>query len=933
MNNPGSTPQHEMVVTSIAFSPEGNWFASADLTGKVLLWPGAAKQPDGELAPPYREVYGSDERRWKGQTRMVDARPVCFCGENMLVLPRFRSIGRSGQYRYATWGLQVAKLTMSNNRPQVVLQALPEEYFDMVTALAGSRDGRTLAAAEPRKVVLYQFTRNGSVRAPTQLPAQYDMVRGLSLSPDGTLLAVAATLRQGPAEAPRLVQRVELWNTSNSSQARLVWYEESEQPVAACSISPDAQRLAYASESQVHVAPIEQNDQPDAPVRRVVYSMPGVSPVDTLGFVESDAPQGAEKPVEYSLYVARGGNRRVFQLQRPDVVAIEEGERPPRLFAGAERFPNWALQVDGNRLKVTTKNLTIATLPLNPENYGEATCSYWIGEQAGRPRQLAVGFSNGAILVYALPSPDTPGGGLLRQFVGHQDRVTRLAVSPDGRYLASGGADGVAAIWPLNDLTAGAATDAAMVAWGVTVESSPNGRAVIKNIDARGPLFTSGVERGDAITALRVERQPGEQRVSGFEAIQRTLRELRPAVNQPVILAELQTAKGAERQVQVSPTWGPLLSLYSFADQWIAWTPNGYYESSLAGDGLLGWQLNHAVGDSPSFYTADQFLNQMWRPELIRRLLSEGSIKQAAAESKEGPVKQVELAKTPIVTVHAPEKSDAQTLDVTVQVQAADDVDVSEVLLEINGRPIQRDKVTRSGSFTLPFTLSADDQRFSDDKDLRLTATVRSSVGDGLTQEPQGVSWTSRRTAPPPDEATLYVLAIGVSDYQNIELEDGKVLAPLPKASVDAQRMAELLKQRHAYDAAQVTLLNTKERTTRAAIKESLRKLMQNPIDGNDTVVLYYAGHSIVEDDKNLVLISSDGLAGKLNAEDILREFCEGADGATRLGRRVVIFDSCHSGALVGIDMSKQSESEFSRLPERVAKRMKSQMWDTGLLL
>lgn len=929
---PRGTPQHEMVVTALEFSPAGGWFASADLTGKVLLWPGAAKQPSGELAPPYTQVYGSDEARWRDKTAMVGTRPVCFCGENMLVLPRFLKLGQSGKYRYSTWGLMRAMLSMQNNRPQVQLQALPGEYFDMVTSLSGSRDGRVLAAAEPRKVVLYQFTDDGRVRPTTELPAAYAMVRGLSLSPDGALLAVAGTRRLGSEEAPQLAERIELWDTSDPSKAELVWSQDTQQQVTTCRISPDAQQLAYSTESQVHVAPIAEHAQRDAPARRVVFTMPGVHPVDAVGFVEPADPLGSDKPGQYALYVARGDNRRVFQLHKPDVVVLEDDAQPPRLFATEGRFPNLKLQMEANSLQVTSGNLVITTLPLNPSEYGEITSSHWIGEQRGRPRRLAIGMHSGAILIYSLPTPTTAGGRLLRQFVAHQDQVTRLALSPDGRYLASGGADGVAAIWPLGDLDAAADSDAAMHAWGVTLESAPNGTAVIKSIDARGPLFTSGVELGDTITALRVERQSRVQRVSGFESIRRTLRTMQPSVDQPVILFELRTAKGEDRQVQATPSWGPLLSLYSYADQWIAWTPNGYYESSLAGDALLGWQLNHALGEAPSFYTAEQFLNQMWRPELIRRLLSEGSIKQAAAEAKAGPVKLVELDEVPTVTVQAPAETEEKTIQVVVWVQASESVESTEVRLELNGVPFQRSYVSQLGSFNLPFTLSADDERFADQENLNLTATVCSSSGNGKTPAPKLVRWTSPRTAPPPDEATLYVLAIGVSDYTNLVLDDGKTLNPLPKASVDADRIAELLQSRHAYDAAHVTLLNTSRQTTRQAIKQQLREMMQQPIDGNDTVVLYYAGHSIVENDE-LLLIPSDGLSGKLKASELLRDFCLGPDGAASLGRRVVIFDSCHSGALVGLDMSSRSPNEFSRIPEHVAKRMKSQMWDTGLLL
>ena len=39
----------------------------------------------------------------------------------------------------------------------------------------------------------------------------------------------------------------------------------------------------------------------------------------------------------------------------------------------------------------------------------------------------------------------------------------------------------------------------------------------------------------------------------------------------------------------------PLLSLFFVDNDWIAWTPAGYYAASAGGENLMGWHVNHGA--------------------------------------------------------------------------------------------------------------------------------------------------------------------------------------------------------------------------------------------------------------------------------------------------------------------------------------------------
>ncbi len=72
-----------------------------------------------------------------------------------------------------------------------------------------------------------------------------------------------------------------------------------------------------------------------------------------------------------------------------------------------------------------------------------------------------------------------------------------------------------------------------------------------------------------------------------------------------------------------------LVSLFAAGNQWIAWTPQGYYAASLAGESLMGWHVNQGPDQMAAYYPASQFHKSLYRPDVIRRLLATGDAYQA----------------------------------------------------------------------------------------------------------------------------------------------------------------------------------------------------------------------------------------------------------------------------------------------------------------
>ena len=78
---------------------------------------------------------------------------------------------------------------------------------------------------------------------------------------------------------------------------------------------------------------------------------------------------------------------------------------------------------------------------------------------------------------------------------------------------------------------------------------------------------------------------------------------------------------GSRTAFQRVPAWQPLATLFVSSDsEWAYWTPEGYYDASVNGHTLFGWQVNRGLYALPDFYRADQYQKTLERPAVMARL-------------------------------------------------------------------------------------------------------------------------------------------------------------------------------------------------------------------------------------------------------------------------------------------------------------------------
>lgn len=845
-----SRHEHRQPVTALAWTSQGRWLVSQDRGGTTLVWPASAQ---GQ-AP--RSIQSSDEARLGAETaRSIAAqlryRPLTLLDDTSVVLPYYGGTSNSGTPQWKLRQLRLADGQFERD--------LGDPLPHAVLALAASRDGRWVAAADgARRLLLYDRQRP---TAPGTVLAETHSVLSLAFHPDGGTL-VAGTAEAVEGEGAEL----QIWDVAERKLRRARPLPE---PVYACAISPDGEKLAYVG-GPGHDVHLERLDDPAV---RVTFA--GGRQIVAVGLPPGEGAPHALAFREEPAAADTTGNR-IFDPAR---LEIREVPQPPP--GSALRLGDWSAELDfaGNRVALFHERRPVGHLQLDRAAHGLLSCCAWIPDAQGSVVALAVGtnIQNG-VFVFAV-SPQGPGA-LLRYFRGHQDRVQSLVVTPDRRYLVSGARDGLLIYWRLEGVLEAATVPRR---WGARLVQR-GGRVTVESLDDLGPLYQKGVRAGDSIDALlwveqgqtRQQRDPGE--------IPRTLERL--AWDQQV--AFLTSRAGESRPpFNLFGAWYPLLSVFVTSRDWIAWASSGYYACSPGGERLIGWQVNNALGQAPSFYAAERFSKTLYRPDVIRALLETGGLERTLARRDERATEVAEI-RPPRVQIVTPStrRVSAQTrrVEVTAVAQAETDAPVESLTLLLNGRPYQRKspgdpQVTRRG-----------------ERDLQASWSLELTPGEhrvGVRADNARTQGTDeivvQCTAGGEKQALLRVLAVGVSDYPgDLRLEYGHS---------DAQAFATTLKEqsRELFQGVEVRLL-TDAAATREGIRAGLEWLRQNT-RWPDVAVLYFSGHGVNDGDGKFYLLPQDGAARRLAetavAEEEIKEFC-----AHTPGKILVLLDACHSGGI-----------------------------------
>ena len=389
------------------------------------------------------------------------------------------------------------------------------------------------------------------------------------------------------------------------------------------------------------------------------------------------------------------------------------------------------------------------------------------------------------------------------------------------------------------------------------------------------------------------------------------------------------------------------VALLPHADQkrWVAWTPQGYYVASPGGEDLFGWQINRGESTAADFFPGSRLRASFFRPDVVTALLDTGDLEAALRITSQSVLPpsspqlspqlsapQFESKTPPVVTVLSPKDgSSFSTREVvlSISVRTPAGAPPSSLRARLNGSNFDlplayanqwinpsttgRNLVvdvadsppppgTQQARYEQRVSLPAQDVElllFADNRNgfsmpavLRLKWTGSNDANSTGGQPAAQPLISAVDAADAAFKPALYVLAVGISKYQNANIQ-------LQFASKDASDFVNVFKlqDKQLYRKVEVKLL-TDTNAKRDDILDGL-EWIRREMTSRDVGVVFMAGHGVNDSDGVYYYLPQDTDPDKLKRTGVI--FTEIRNTLAALpGKALFFVDTCHSGNVLG---------------------------------
>lgn len=336
---------------------------------------------------------------------------------------------------------------------------------------------------------------------------------------------------------------------------------------------------------------------------------------------------------------------------------------------------------------------------------------------------------------------------------------------------------------------------------------------------------------------------------------------------------------GKEKEIK------PLLNLFVSEDnEWIIWNDHGYYDSSIGGDKYVGYHVNQGMGKEARFVTSDKFYKEKYKPALISKTYDYGDYKKALDEEfKEFKEQQLNVADSlpPVLTLLSSDEVDTDEEYVTITFSIDSQSKIKRLVVTNNGRKVNLRALKKAGKESE--SLRVDVQNGTNI--IQIRAENESALSDPITVNVYKSNQLKDIYKP-----DLYVLSIGVSQYQNSHYN-------LQYAHKDAKAIVDMFNKQKVYKNVHHKLL-TNESASRDNILDALDWVNREATQ-RDVVIIFLAGHGVNDSYGSYYFMNYDANVDYLRKTAV--RWAEFQDVMTNLPSKVILLaDTCHSGNIAG---------------------------------
>jgi WD40 repeat protein len=505
---------------------------------------------------------------------------------------------------------------------------------------------------------------------------------------------------------------------------------------------------------------------------------------------------------------------------------------------------------------------------------------------------------------------DTTTGARIRTLQGHADEVWAVAPAPNRRWVLSASLDQTLRLWDAEAL----------------LRSEPLGIGLIFRMEAGYPVVTGTVPGSVSAKDGRLKEKDKivaiASRGSAFTDVHnKTAADVVGLLTGPdgSVLRLKVVPDGQEEPVEYElqrqpiagwvPRSEPLLSLFIVDNDWVAWTPEGYYAASPGGEKLMGWQVNNGRNRLGTFYPMERFAASLYRPDIIGRILETGSVDRAIAladlvrgtKTERTEVAHVLPPKVQLQVAGNPQpivETNDDEIEVIATAQMTGSHTIRALRLLVDGRPYQGSKGMQR--YVAPGLKQAKHvwKVVLTPGRHRLVAQADSDVSQGDSEALEVTYAVGTQ-----QHGRLFVLAVGIAAYPDDNLR-------LEFAAKDASAIATRLKEKgmpKPFQNVKVQTLTNKQATRNAILKQL--EVLQKEVKPEDNVLIFYSGHGERDPDGKLYLLPHDVDVKKLADTGISGDELKAALIEIR-GQVMLVLDACHAGA---VGVSGQLTRELGR--------------------